>query len=523
MSRRRSYPTIHDRPALHAFVRARLRPDGSLPDPACTLPDEAPRTPGRISWSAGAVDGVFGHHTLPAGQEPDRARPLAAAIAAAAERPHGDELRALYELVSADDVLSIIDPAIEALAALRPSTAAVARLGVWLASQSPDRGPVKVGMALLGISGAPDDSLLHELGAHEEFTLYAVVAFSDSRENPDADLFTLARRVHGWGRIHCVEQLCDTTDPEIRRWILTDGFRNGVMNEYLAHIAATTGGLAAALAVPSPDRHLLTAAGDIIDALLRGGPAENIDDYTDAPEVLARWLDHLGHHAETLADLTTTAAVRAFCDRDDWDRRLATGPWTAAARATVRDRAERLISDPRWPQRVLAGLDAPDPDEFRHAERGARLLGIDPFDHLLARIDADPLGGPWFEAWKGVDGGRARLLAERAARLLDLDRIASGPGTTIGLGPDFAAHAALGWSLQGIREHPGVGTDLVDAALCSPSTRNRHGALNVLEAWDPHHWTDTHRDRLRTMGATDPEDHLRARATELLERAPGRP
>jgi hypothetical protein len=45
----------------------------------------------------------------------------------------------------------------------------------------------------------------------------------------------------------------------------------------------------------------------------------------------------------------------------------------------------------------------------------------------------------------------------------------------------------------------------------------------VLDAWAPDHWTDTHHDRLRTMGATDPDDHLRARATELLERTPGRP
>ncbi len=89
--------------------------------------------------------------------------------------------------------------------------------------------------------------------------------------------------------------------------------------------------------------------------------------------------------------------------------------------------------------------------------------------------------------------------------------------------PAIEALVALRPSAEAVGEHPGVGADLVDAALCSPSTRNRHGALNVLEAWDPHHWTSVHRDRLRTMAATDPEDHLRARATELLEPTPGRP
>ena len=86
-------------------------------------------------------------------------------------------LRKLYEEVNADDVLRFIDPLIEALAAKRPSTAAVAQIGCWLASTSPDRGPVKIGIALLGITGAPDSELLHDLGAHEEFTLFAAVAF----------------------------------------------------------------------------------------------------------------------------------------------------------------------------------------------------------------------------------------------------------------------------------------------------------------------------------------------------------
>lgn len=440
----RDFPAIHDRPSLHTFIRTQLQPDGSLTDTACTLPDEAPEAQDEIRWMAGALDGVMSHHMGTTDHEAVEVERLAAAIAAAAERPRRKELRTLYEQATASDVLSIVDRAIEALIALRPSATAVNRLGTWLASESPDRGPVKIGIALLGITGAPDGSLLHELGAHEEFTLYTVVAFCNSRERPDADLFALARRVHGWGRIHCVERLRDTNDPGIRRWILTDGFRNGVMNEYLAHIAATTGDLATALAAPSPDRHLLTAAGDIIDALLMGGPAEDIDDYTDAPAVLERWLGHMDDRAETLSDLITIAGIRDFCDRDGWDERLIRGAWTTPARDAVRAHAAQLLSDPAWPARVRAGLDSADPHEFWKAERGARLLGIDAFDQLLVRIDADPLGGPWFEAWRGADDQRARLLAERAARHLDLDLIASGPSTAIGLGPEFKLHAALG-------------------------------------------------------------------------------
>lgn len=356
-----------------------------------------------------------------------------------------------------------------------------------------------------------------------EFTLYTAVAFCNSRQDPEADLLALAQRVRGWGRIQCVRRLRDTIDPEIQRWILTDGFRNNVMNEYLAHLAATTGDLAAALAEASPDRELLIAAGDIIDALLMGGPAKDIDDYADAATALARWLDHMDHHAETLGDLITIAGIRDFCDRDDWVRRLSTGAWTVTTRDAIRAHTERLLAEQRWPERVRSGLDSADPHEFWNAERGARLLGIDAFDQLLARIDADPLSGPWFQAWRDADHRRALLLAERAARHLDLGLIASGPNTAIGLGPEFKTHAALGWSLQGVRDHPGVGTDLLEAALYSPSIQNRNGALNALEAWNPDHWTTLHQTRLRTMADTDPDEKIRARANQLLQRSPGRP
>jgi hypothetical protein len=67
-----------------------------------------------------------------------------------------------------------------------------------------------------------------------------------------------------------VERLRETTDPDIRSWILREGYRNSIMHEYLAYIAATTGGLLEALRAETVDRRLLTAAGQILQALDRG-------------------------------------------------------------------------------------------------------------------------------------------------------------------------------------------------------------------------------------------------------------
>ncbi len=114
---------------------------------------------------AGALDGVMGHHGGGSDTVDDKAQRLAKAILGAARRPRRRPLSDLHAMVSTDDVLPLIDPTIVALATRKALTDDVAGVGTWLASQSADRGPVKLGLALLGVSGAPDGRLLHSLGA----------------------------------------------------------------------------------------------------------------------------------------------------------------------------------------------------------------------------------------------------------------------------------------------------------------------------------------------------------------------
>jgi len=146
----------------------------------------------------------------------------------------------------------------------------MATLARELVRGAPDIEPAKIGIALLGISGDPsDEGLLIEIGQSEEMTLFSVVALSNLLDDPQPAIWKLAQRVHGWGRIAAVERLEGTQDDAIKAWLLRDGFRNEVMNEYLACLAAKTGGLKEALAVPEINDDLLAGASGIIAA--RGG------------------------------------------------------------------------------------------------------------------------------------------------------------------------------------------------------------------------------------------------------------
>jgi hypothetical protein len=289
-----------------------------------------------------------------------------------------------------------------------------------------------------------------------------------------------------------------------------------VMEEYLAYIAATTGGLVEALRAPDPDRELLSAAGAILGALIAGGPAEDIHDYDEGADAVELFLIHLTDRAETLADFLAVQAVRSFlAEQEDWDDLDSRG-WSVTRREAFEQRCEQILGREMWIARIHQGLASDDGVEFWQAQQAARHRGVDIFDLQLQRLREDPVGGPWFQAWQGADRGRAEALAALAVEVLPLDEIATGPDTALGLGVEWSLHSALDWSLQALRDHPGVGAPLLLAALRSPVIRNRNMTLNALRSWPRDRWPDGVEGLVRQVAASDPDPRVREHAAEVL-------
>jgi hypothetical protein len=221
--------------------------------------------------------------------------------------------------------------------------------------------------------------------------------------------------------------------------------------------------------------------------------------------------------AETLRDFSAVSAIRTFLTSDaGWDERGHRG-WTATRRDAFEAVCERILNQPAWTDRVSTGLACNDRAEFFLAERAAQALGIDTFATHLDKITADPLGDNWFDAWRQADTARAEHLAELARTLLPIDEIATGPANELGMGPNWRPHTALGWTLQALRDHPGIGADLLMAGLRSPVTRNRNMALAALQAWPPTSWPAPARAALGDLARSDPNDRTRELAAELTE------
>jgi hypothetical protein len=519
-------PPWGDRPSIYAHVQAHVRPGvPGLAPGGDLLPDEEV-LPGRESfrWAPGALDGSLGRHSSPETSQ-RAAEDVADALAALLERTTDARAGALYDLLTEDRALNYVDELIP-LIGERSAGMDAGRLHAvarWLATRAPEREPVKIAIALLGIlRGAGDRDLLMTLGRHDELTLFAAVALQNTEPAPIRTLLELGRYVEGWGRVHVVHRLADARDDQVRAWLLREGWRNGVMHEYTALACATGGDLVGALRLPFPDAPLMLGAGAILDALIRGrgGPAEAIGDYADGPEAAELYLRHLLEREPELDHAPHARAIRDFVDEDEGESADPLLGWPQRRRAVV-ELADAVLALPRWEARVRAGLASRRRDDFERAAEAARAVGVDPWEAYYGRMErgvAD--ASEWFSLMRTEDPEQLARAVRLAEARIPLEKIATGPAREMGWGKEFEAHDALDWVLQELHRLPGAGWALIRAGVRSPTLRNRHMAIRALRAWDPGAWPDEARSLFTIALAEEPDDKVRESLRRLLAGEP---
>jgi len=516
------------RVSLVEHLQAHLLPDDAgLSAAGQALPDEQQVTPETLRWAPGALDGVMSHHVAGKDDLAEQVQILTSALYDCARSDTDDvaiaKLAGLYALLRETRALQVVDALSERIVeerAIPPH--AVHGIARYLVEVAADREPLKLGLALLGLVAQPEDEeLLVVAGSHDEFTLFAAVALMQSQPDPLPALWRLARRVHGWGRIHVIERLAriDELPDALRDWLLCEGYRNDVMIEYTALLCAQVGRLQVALDRESVSDAILDGAGQILSALLTtGGPAATMDDYGDGAAVLSAFLHHVERRPARLFDFGVIRGLLDWLDdEENWPERQARG-FSAEWRRELRERCSAFLSRPSWPTLVTQGLSSSDRQMFFQAEQAAHSLGIDCFDAHFAWLTSnhESRRSHYYSLMQDADPARIDRVLAFAERDLDLSTIATGPSRALAMGPAFAQHNALDFILQALDRWPGRGVLLVRAGLRSPSIRNRNLALSVLLAWPKTSWPDDAMPLLTQALADEPDAALRGRLETFL-------
>ena len=505
-------PADEQRPTYlaHVIALTALHGPGPFPDGGYPLPDED-RSRRRPLMSGAVFDGVRTHHSRVDRDEPAAVTLVRLLEDLVAEPPTTTALQNVHDVAAGQDLLQVADAVTSELAALDLPVDRLRRIGRWLAEYGIRRNAVALGILLLGLAGDHRDrDLLLGLGSLEDLSLYAAVALARSQPDRDRVLFDLARRVDGWGRIHTVRRLAGTQDPQIKAWLLRHGFRNRIMDEYLAHTAATTGDLYAALTTPPVDDELLDGAGGILTALCRGGPAEDITDYPEAPQAIDRYLTLLGPRPPTLGRVYVVLELARFLTSD----KAGTLDCTDTTRAELRHRCDRLVEQPHWLLTVEQAVDSPDLARFQGAIWPARQLGIPTRARIRARVHAHPDDSYLWQALTDCTDDIDDVLA-LAHELLPLDRLATGPTLDIGAGSGRPDHV-LDLIVSRLDKHPGQGWSLIRIALSNPTIRNRTMAIRALAAWQPDTVPAHIIAAVRHASTIEPNPLLRNRMHQLL-------
>lgn len=189
------------------------------------------------------------------------------------------------------------------------------RFAMTTLRESRNRECVKFALALLElVESTPEDrAVISALALSDEFTLFCMYVIR-GWEDGNAEMFRLARLVHGWGRIFLVHELEPDT-PEIRDWLLREGWHNSVLSNYSTLVCARKGRLGELLARQQLTREEYAAAGALVEALLEEQPLAGISGLEEGEALLRDYLRHAGTMAQGEEDRRVAAAVEQYLEK----------------------------------------------------------------------------------------------------------------------------------------------------------------------------------------------------------------
>ena len=357
----------------------------------------------------------------------------------------------------------------------------------------------------------------------QAFTLFAAVAIDNTLvEEADPSIWELAKATRNWGRIHCVWRLGETDHDRIRRWLLREGFDNGIHIGYTAKTCVETGDLAEALR-PGCDEEVFTAGGKMLSALVSpSGPGAHITAVPGGAELTLRWAQMAAKRASTVRHLTSTLYIhRALTDPNFLSLASQQNGFSAKDREAVVRRCETIRDQARWEPKIRQVLSGNDANQAYIAAWTADMTELRPFELAMDRLQRDPGDSAWwYWASQWAQANQMDALLARARKDLPLDTICCGPTTSVGIGDAFNASHCLNSLLKGLERFPGKGDSLVKRALRGRSISVRWNAGRVLAVWGKENWPDGTEEALRAAAGREPQDETRQMLFRVLGGGP---
>jgi hypothetical protein len=506
--------------SIFKFLSSNLDEKENLSEKAYDLPDEK-KDDDKIRYAPGLMDTMFGK------DDSDDTKKRIGELTKHLKRIalKGDKLseQEFYRLITENDgVIGIIDDFLQAIVddAL-PIEPYLFNYAKDLTSNSDKRNAVKFGIAILGL--CQNKSVLNDikiLGLHDEFTVYATIAIARLSDNAENDLWDLAKKVDGWGKIQLVDRLSRPDVSEsIKDWLIYEGYKNSIMYEYLAYTCAINGELHKKLKTDVINEKLFKSASDIIEALIAiGGPAEDITTYPFASQVIQDFIRHAKIQANDISDFNALHKIKDFLVelQNDIGEHNENG-WNQDIISNCIIEIVKILNSRDWKVAVNEGLKSNDNVMYWNAKHAAVKLEIDLWETVWAKLQAKPLDfSNWYDVTYYCKPEHSDKIIDFALKHLPLDEMATGPRDSFGFGENYNNFNSLDTVITFLKNYPKKGEQIILTGLKSPVTRNRNMAIKVLEKWKKENWSSDIEREIRHLNEVEPNTDTKENIKRLL-------
>ena len=502
------------------FLFSNLDNKGNLSEAAQDLPDEK-KDDEKIRFAAGLMDAMFSADDSIDSKK--RVAELSKHLKKIATKGDIISEQEFYRLITENEgVIGIIDEFLQVVVNNElPIEPYLFNFAKDLTTKTNKRNAVKFGIAILGL--CQNKSILNDikiLGLHDEFTVYSTIAIVNLSDNVENDLWELAQKVDGWGKIQIVDRLASPELKEpIKDWLILEGYKNSIMYEYLAYTCATNGELHKKLENDQIEKKLFKSASDIIEALIaEHSPAEDITVYSFASQVIQDFIRHAKKHASDISDFSALHKIKDFLTElhNDIEEQKKNG-WNQDIISNCLIEIVEILNSRDWKVAAYEGLKSNDNVIYWNAKKAAEILGIDLWETVWTRLEENPLdSSSWYDVTHYSKPEHSDKIIDFALKHLPFDELATGAKDSNGFGENYNKHASLEYATTLLENYPKKGEKIVLTSLRNPVTRNRNMAIKVLEKWKQENWSSEIEKEIRHLLEVEPNNDTKENIERLL-------
>ena len=515
--------------SIYELIKTSIQSNGELPEDF-KLPQ---KDPNGVPWADGAIDGVFIYHTVRNEENIDALKNIVFQIS---ERKFEDAQTNLdkldFSMISRR--YSLLNWIIQEEEKINLNN--LYEFATFQLTTSKNIELIKFCLSVLTLMNIETDKDIIEkvkiLALSDEFTLYCLdilvycldilVQLEDSND----EIFEIAKKVKGWGRIYTIEYL-QATNNEIKEWILEEGCHNNVLPAYTAYTCAKKINLVEILNEDKISNKKFNDISYLMNALLDEEAITGISQLENRELLIERYLEKAKYLSSTEDDYSAVMTLKEYIKNNK------------EINNDLIKICDKILNSEKTRNNVKELL------KEGYGYNIAKYLGIDTDKYILEYLQNNPLKNPYIifniserenmeklvsfieknltlEKLKGAPTNKFYPKNKENKEYIFLDTIIRKLGNFGRTERNFVVSlypVEPTASMDEPENFIGIGENLIICALNSPYVDIRYDAVNTLESWKEKEYILSNKiiENIRNLEKLEVDEELKIKLNKLLK------